>query len=307
MAKCKIVSVAVVLVVLTMSFGCVSTNPRSASVKNDHRANNAQFTILAEDLQLWEPIGCTNRFSMSTEGVIMDKRTGLEWLEGPNQGFSYHQAQEWIRKRNIAGGGWRMPTINELLGLYDKNALNYRPRLFKMTFSLLWADSGNTSFEARLDYSKGGTNSKFTGYPVHVYAVRLSSPVKVINSSTGQPRFLASANKIITDSKTGLQWVVGPDQNTSYRQALAWLEVCDIGGGGWRMPTRTELKELFAECVGTCNMDPIFETTGCAVWAEPRDSTTDWSFCFDRGHECYDVRGEINQNGRVFGVRSPSK
>jgi len=72
---------------------------------------------------------------------------------------------------------------------------------------------------------------------------------------------------IIYDSRTGLEWYVGPDKGTTSDEAKSWVENLNVGGGGWRMPTTPELKGLYKKGVGTRNMEPAFRTTGWCVWS----------------------------------------
>ena len=55
------------------------------------------------------------RFLRDGQGVISDRQTGLQWLEGPDHPTSWEQAQAWI---NGLGDGWRTPTLEELAALY---------------------------------------------------------------------------------------------------------------------------------------------------------------------------------------------
>lgn len=96
----------------------------------------------------------------------------------------------------------------------------------------------------------------------------------VYDLSTGRTRFTTSSDGAITDSKTGLEWVTGPDQDTNYSQAVQWVAACRVAGGGWRMPTRAELKTLYLPNVGKWNLDPAFKTGSGLVWAEPNESKT---------------------------------
>ena len=118
----------------------------------------------------------------------------------------------------------------------------------------------------------------------------------------GKTRFTVSSEGVITDSQTGLEWVVGPDPDANYAQAEQWVAGCNVSGGGWRMPTRAELKTLYQQGLGDRNMDPAFKTTGCWVWAEPRDSESAWRFDFNYGGE--DCLNRGFRYARVFAVRS---
>ena len=55
-------------------------------------------------------------------------------------------------------------------------------------------------------------------------------------------RFLRHRDtKIIQDKKTGLEWLVGPDKDTTHYEAQNWV---DSLYDGWRLPTSEELEEL---------------------------------------------------------------
>ena len=123
----------------------------------------------------------------------------------------------------------------------------------------------------------------------------------------GRLRFTRdAASGVIRDSKTGLEWLVGSDENTTYAAALAWVaSLGDVAGGGWRMPTRVELKMLYQKGVGTRNMDPVFETTGWWVWGEPHDFSSAWFFNFHDSYDGYDgwTASSYSGTNRVFVVR----
>lgn len=116
-------------------------------------------------------------------------------------------------------------------------------------------------------------------------------------------RFAAASEGIIRDSQTGLEWIAGPDRDVDYERAVQWVAACRTAGGGWRMPTRYELKTLYHPGLGKRNLDPVFNTTGWWVWAESRDSQTAWSFSFNHGCITSDARA-YSRYGRVFAVRS---
>ena len=63
-----------------------------------------------------------NRFTKANNGVITDSITGLEWYVGPNPNNTWHEAKAWTESLTVAGGGWRLPTMAELKGIYQKGA-----------------------------------------------------------------------------------------------------------------------------------------------------------------------------------------
>ena len=93
----------------------------------------------------------------------------------------------------------------------------------------------------------------------------------------------ACANGIVRDTKTDLEWKVGPDKATATRnEARSWVQRLNLDGGGWRMPTMDELKTLYEEGAGKRNMTPLLKTTGWEVWSSETNGSSDaWYFDFN--------------------------
>lgn len=124
-------------------------------------------------------------------------------------------------------------------------------------------------------------------------------------------RYSISSDGVVKDNTTGLEWVVGPDIRATYDGAEEWVKECRIAGGGWRMPTRAELRHLHVWDQKTQNMDPVFKTTGRCIWAEPKEDDAHtkncaWYFNFLHGAETFGARNYlVDSSCRAFGVRSP--
>ena len=124
-----------------------------------------------------------------------------------------------------------------------------------------------------------------------------------INAKDGQ--YISYKNGIVYDENTNLEWIVGPDKDTSWHEAKAWVESLSVEGGGWRMPTREELKALYQEGVGSRNMTPLLKTTGWWVWSgETKGSDSAWAFFFRFGNEPWSLRDNSGSTFRCFAVRS---
>ncbi|MEW6263625.1 MAG: caspase family protein [Thermodesulfobacteriota bacterium] len=131
---------------------------------------------------------------------------------------------------------------------------------------------------------------------------RLEEERKKLSASTGSSAASSTAAGIIV--KNNLEWYVGPDRNTTWDEARAWVAGLTVGGGGWRMPTRSELKGLYEPGRGSRNMDPAFQTTGWWVWSgEIKGSSSAWPFYFGTGHEDWYSRND-SYDKRAFAVRS---
>ncbi len=82
----------------------------------------------------------------------------------------------------------------------------------------------------------------------------------------------------------GKEWLVGK-QGINWNETQSWINSL---GGGWRAPTRAELKSLY-NAVGRDS--PICSE---AVWAEKKDSSYGWRIMFgDGGNE---AQGKIDGN-----------
>jgi len=138
-------------------------------------------------------------------------------------------------------------------------------------------------------------------------------------------RFIAYPNGVVFDSKTGLEWIVGPDKDTTWDEAKSWVQSLDTDGGGWRMPTMDELEGYKRGADSTLgvmrllrkrgrykreadsqNITPLLKTTGWWVWSgETKGSSGAWGFNFRNGHRDWITRGH-SRYGRAFAVRSRS-
>ena len=128
---------------------------------------------------------------------------------------------------------------------------------------------------------------------------------RAAKKSTRGARFIAHNSGMVKDTKTGLEWVVGPDKDTNWEEANSWVAGLKTGGGGWRMPTLDELEGIYEKGLGDRNMTPLLKTTGWWVWSgETKGSSDAGDFDFGSGNGDWDGRdGSI---GRAFAVRSRS-
>ena len=132
-------------------------------------------------------------------------------------------------------------------------------------------------------------------------------PKDLETSRDGQ--FIAYASGVVWDTKTGLEWMAGPDRNTDWKEAEKWVSRLTVSGGGWRMPTTDELKRLYPTGKGSRNMTPLLKTTGWGVWSgETKGSSSAWAFYFRYGRRDWDYRdgsrGHSDTTGRAFAVRT---
>jgi hypothetical protein len=105
-------------------------------------------------------------YSVSTEGVITDNTNGLDWVIGPEMGISFNDAKTWVKDCKIAGGGWRMPTWEELCSLEVRiQSQSNLPPVFKTTGWFVWCASADQKAGTKRVCSKDfafGNKSQFT-------------------------------------------------------------------------------------------------------------------------------------------------
>jgi hypothetical protein len=117
-------------------------------------------------------------------------------------------------------------------------------------------------------------------------------------------RFIAYNNGVVKDKKTGLEWIAGPDADTSWYTAKAWVLKLTVEDAGWRIPALKELKTLYQKGVGPRNMTQFLKTGGWLIWSgETKDSSLACHFNFISGQENWYTHS-IYQGRRVFAVRS---
>lgn len=238
-------------------------------------------------------IGRDGHYIAYTSGVVYDIKTGLEWYVGPDNATSWYAGKFWVTNLSVAGGGWRMPTVEELKTLYDPRAgkHNMTP-LLKTTGWWLWSEPLDSSYsEAWLInfYSSCSETRVPTGQaygPARIFAVRSrkqepideTSQYASISPEVSNPKiierdgnFVKYDSGIVFDQNTGLEWYIGPDERTTWEDAKKWVKNLSVAGGGWRIPTREELKTLCKK----------FDTPGWYVWSgETKDSSSAWDFDF---------------------------
>jgi hypothetical protein len=123
---------------------------------------------------------------------------------------------------------------------------------------------------------------------------------------TGSLRFTKTSDGVIKDAITGLEWLVGRDEDTSYAEAENWIKSIRIPGREWRMPTQEDMARLRRPYGQPPYLDAEFATEGWQVWLYPPGSgqprqvgsyhLTNWGPY--GGLETYSFKGH-----RVFAVR----
>ena len=212
------------------------------------------------------------RYFRDRNGVITDTRTGYQWAVGPNHATDYYEAQDWVENLKLAGGGWRLPTVNQLQQIHypGGNPVKLSP-IFPTSGWIIWSSEKSGSDDVYYDHppyrydfkmSIRDNADKNAKGPERVFAVRpmpsnyQSLPARTrantvnITAAPAQTqaarkvkkapttrvaksgRFTRGPDGVISDTSTGLQWLPGPDKEIDYYEAQSWIESIHNRAGG---------------------------------------------------------------------------
>ncbi len=86
---------------------------------------------------------------------------------------------------------------------------------------------------------------------------------------------------IVYDRKTNMEWFPGPDRGTDPKRAIFWVKNLKLDGGGWRMPTISELKTLYKKGVNSIHINPNLKTHGWYIYGK---------YCEDHKFSAFDYK-----------------
>jgi len=134
-------------------------------------------------------------------------------------------------------------------------------------------------------------------------------------------RYAQTACGAIVDTRTGLQWLVGPDSNLSWDAAQSWIAGAPACGGGWGMPSIGQLATLYEPSMSAgvgyerggvhypAHIDPVFNGIGSGSWVWSRETYPGGSarsFNFNQGLGVVYARDNNTYTTRAFAVRAAS-
>ncbi|MHB8137957.1 MAG: tetratricopeptide repeat protein [Smithellaceae bacterium] len=157
------------------------------------------------------------RFSLE-DGVIYDSQLGLEWAPSDGQVLNHYQAEGYARALSLAGGGWRLPTREELKSLYDKSKPGNVDPIFGVGDKWVWTSElwneasipGAVGFYFYDGGVKGGDrdNSK---HQDNRRALAVRSGQSIVDSEKA-----AAASRIAAAYKTGYKGVRNYENGDKY-------------------------------------------------------------------------------------------
>ena len=122
-------------------------------------------------------VGRDGSFIKYANGVVYDNKTDLEWYAGPDKETNWNMAKQWAERLQVAGGGWRLPTIKELEALHEQDVgtRNMTP-LLETTGWFVWSGESKGSaswfFPFPFGFSGGQRGTRDVSYNFRGFAVR---------------------------------------------------------------------------------------------------------------------------------------
>lgn len=117
-------------------------------------------------------------------GILKDTKTGLEWTQNDNgSDIDWNGARRYCSAR---GGSWRLPSVAELLAIYDADVPTPKvcsqfsgrsfdckvSKLFNLTGAWFWSgEASDSSLAFYVNLVGGLRNSYPIGYPIHERAL----------------------------------------------------------------------------------------------------------------------------------------
>jgi hypothetical protein len=134
---------------------------------------------------------------------------------------------------------------------------------------------------------------KATGRKLRLLALSiafLSVFFLVSGTSWSAGRFFPNGDGTVTDTKTGLMWQQGDNQNTQYRTWQQAVDYCDTlafaNHDDWRAPRIDELETIIDFTRSSPAIDPVFSANSATYWSSSTDFNNPdraWYVYFDGG------------------------
>jgi len=202
------------------------------------------------------------------EGTLVDVDStpipGIQMLAIPER-FGRNQLSSEYVEELIEKEADRFTTVTDSTGGFRFDQLWAGTRYRVQPDSEIWQTGAHATFDAP---GRAGETLSMSSPMVLQAAFHKESGFRIEDFRTGTARFEISEEGVISDSNTGLEWLVGPDSSMNHAAALEWAEQCDVAGGGWRLPTQEELGALLDGAYQRSNRAPAFKHD--RVWTNDR-------------------------------------
>jgi hypothetical protein len=218
-------------------------------------------------------------YTVNNDGTVRDNVTGLVWQQTPpSTQYNWAGAKTYCSTlSNLAGRTWRLPTPIELASLIDDSVASPGPTIYATAFPATPAGTYWTSLPAVDQTPASAWGVGFSGGFVDFYTTSMTFYVRCVavdpNVSTdagAPPARYTNAGATVYDAGTRLTWQEFPAPTPlTWADATAYCAssvVANLGGTGWRLPTKKELLTLVDFSVG--DPGPTVDTTAFTAGAD---------------------------------------
>jgi hypothetical protein len=245
------------------------------------------------------------RFIVKNNGTILDTKSGLMWAaKYTGADINWQDAKSYCKNYRVGRyTDWRMPTKDELVGLYAIGAHKDKIELTQRTW--VWASETRGQEAACVYFSDGSwhwlqQNGDFERMVLPVRtgnisdetmvhgvqsnklvpqaikkkppAVGTSHSVSTAKKTREDDSFIANDKGTVLDTRTNLMWAAKDNgSDISWVNAKSYCE--NYRGGGytdWRMPTQDELAGLYDGSIkghNRCNLTTLITLSAGCPWA----------------------------------------
>jgi len=238
-------------------------------------------------------------------GTVTDLNSDLVWQkEDDGIQKTWDDANAHCVALGLEGLAWRLPTIDELIGLTDKNASypTINPIFTNTKNSQYWTGSeylGSSADDAwSVNFADANTNNPDKNATLYVRCV--SSDV----TTTSSPYTRDSVNEVVLDTSTNLMWedtpnTIDPNNSKNWNDAIVQCENLDLAGyDDWKLPNINELDTIADKTTYGPAMSSKFKyRASLRFWSltEQSDHSKAWYTYFWCGCNDYQAKTTANQ------------
>jgi hypothetical protein len=218
-------------------------------------------------------------YSISDDGTVRDDVTGLVWQQTPpSTQYTWAGAKTYCSTLSILGGRtWRLPTPIELASLIDDSVASPGPTIYATAFPATPAGNYWTSLPAVDATPASAWAVGFSGGFVDIYPTSMTFYLRCVSvgpsvstDAGAPPARYTNVGATVYDAGTRLTWQQFPAPTPlTWTDATAYCAssiVANLGGTGWRLPTKKELLTLVDFSVG--DPGPTIDTTALTAAAD---------------------------------------
>jgi hypothetical protein len=195
-------------------------------------------------------------YSRSDVGVVSDHITRLEWEDNSSVSRSWSEAGSYCSSLALDGGGWRLPTYNEMESLLE---YELGRSVLVSLFNGLFQSKGNGDFWTATQSNDPNSPSTTHAWIIDFFegddAINTKSSsrsVKCVRDASNRPVVetdFEDLGDVVNDNNSNLQWqdneTAATLTSTTWEGAISHCEALSLNGADdWRLPNIRELKSI---------------------------------------------------------------